>query len=441
MRTYIDELKKHVGSEVSVAGWVDARRAHGKLIFIDLRDRTGVIQSVVTPKHEAAYAQAALLRGEWVIEARGIVNKRPEKIVNPDLETGTIELEITDIAVVGHAHELPFDKEEKLNLDTHLDHLPLTLRSARNRAIFSIQARIIEAFRIFLKKEGFVEFQSPKIIGEDAEGGASVFKIEYFDHEAHLAQSPQFYKQIMVGIYEKVFTTGNVFRAEKHSTTRHLNEYTSLDVELGFIRDHHDIMNLGGRLMHSIISHVAETSAHELKILGATLPLIPHEIPHMKLRDAQKIIHERYGEDCAKEPDLSPQHERWISEYALKQLNSDFIYITHFPSEKRPMYVYEDEADLGYTKSFDLLCRGLEVNTGGQRIHEYDDLVAKIQRKGLDPEKFSFYLQAFKYGMPPHGGFGMGLERLTARFLSIDNVKEATLFPREINRIDTLLSH
>lgn len=361
-------------------------------------------------------------------------------MVNPDIPTGDIEMSVEELTVLSRAAELPFDRDEKLNLDTYLDYLPLTLRTEKARAIFTVQACIVRAFRAFLISEDFVEFQAPKIIGEDAEGGASVFEIDYFDHVAHLAQSPQFYKQIMVGVYEKVFTTGNVYRAEKHNTTRHINEYTSLDLEMGFIDDHRDIMKIGERLLQHIMEEVKETCAKECALFDTPDVMLPGSFPSLKLREAQRIILERHGEDCATEPDLSPQHERWISEYAHKEFNSDFIYITHYPVEKRPMYIYEDPDDLGFTKSFDLLFRGLEINTGGQRVHDYKQLIQNMKQKGLDPEKFSFYLQAFKYGMPPHGGFGMGLERLTARLLGLDNVKEATLFPREINRIDTLLS-
>jgi len=439
-RVYTKNLGDHIDKKVTIAGWVDVRRDHGKLIFIDLRDRAGIVQIVTSPKQEKAYGTLKKVGPEWVLEVSGVVKKRPDNMVNKDIPTGDLEFEAQDVMVLGKSHELPFEKDSALNLDTYLDHLPLTLRTLRGKAIFKVQAQIITAFRSFLLQEDFIEIQPPKIIGEDAEGGASVFEIEYFGKTAHLAQSPQFYKQIMVGVFERVFATGNVFRAEKHSTTRHLNEYTSLDLEFGFIEDHHDVMRLGDKLMAFIIKILQKNCAEEFTLLKAVFPSAPKEIPYLKLREAQKIIKEKFGEDCTKEPDLTPQHERWLSEYAQEKFKSDFLYVTHFPTEKRPMYIYEDEGDSGYTKSFDLLFRGLEVNTGGQRVHDYDTLIAQMKKKGLDPEKFSFYLEAFKYGMPPHGGFGMGLERLTARFLGLENVKEATLFPREINRIDTLLS-
>lgn len=439
-RIYIKDLHEYIGKEVTIAGWVDVRRDHGKLIFIDLRDRTGIVQMVVLPNHKEAQDVAKEARDEWVVEIKGIVNKRPEKMVNSEIPTGDIEIEVTGVNVLSKAAELPFDKNAEINLDTHFDNLPLTLRTDRHRAIFKVQSEIVRAFREFLRKRDFTEIQVPKIIGEDAEGGATVFELEYFGHKAYLAQSPQFYKQIMVGVLERVFTTTTVYRAEKHSTTRHLNEYTSLDLEYGFIKDHTDVIKLEIELIKYILGHLKEVCKKEFELLGATIPEISDEVPVIKLREAQEVIKKEYGEDCVGEPDLEPQHERWLCEYAQKEYDSEFIFITHYPTEKRPFYTYEDERDPGFTKSFDLLFRGVEITTGGQRIHDYDTLVSNIKKWGFEPEKFAFYLQAFKYGMPPEGGLGMGLERLTARFLGLENIKEATLFPRDMNRIDTLLS-
>ncbi len=429
-RTEIKNLKDNIDKEVTISVWVDVARNQGKMAFFDFRDGTGFIQGVVFGKPEVLEI-AKILRPEWVVSVTGKVNKRPEKMVNKDVDNGYIELEITEIQVLSKASELPFEKDTELNLDTYLDYMPLTLRSEKSRKIFKTQAIIIKAYREALTKKGFTEFQTPKLVGGDAEGGANVFKVEYFkDNTAYLATSPQLYKQIMVGAFEKVFSTGTVFRAEKHSTTRHLNEYTSIDAEFGFIKDHTDIMDVLTDVMRHIGEAVKEAS--ELKI--------PKKIPTMKLREALELISKDTGKDCANEPDLEPAHERWLSEYVLKEFDSDFIFITHYPVSKRPFYTFEDEDDKGYTKSFDLLFRGVEITTGGQRVHDYESLVGKIKEKGMNPEDFSFYLQAFKYGMPPHGGWGMGLERLTQKILNLDNVKEATLFPREMNRIDTLLS-
>lgn len=439
-RVYIGDLKQHSGQEVTIAGWVDTRRDQGKLIFFDFRDMSGKVQGVILPNATDAHTVGSTLRSEWVVEVRGKVNARPERNVQADKQNGDIELEILGITVLGQAKEIPFEKNTEVNLDTYLDNLPFTLRNPKGIATFKVQSCIINAFRKFLISQKFTEIQAPKLIGDDAEGGANSFDVEYFGHTAHLAQSPQFYKQIMVGVFERVFAAGNVYRAEKHSTTRHLNEYTSLDLEMGFIDDHRDIMRMETNLLAFIFDKLKDKCSDEFKIFQMEVPEVPEEIPSLKLREAQEIIKKEYGVDCSSEPDLEPQHEKWLCEYSKKTWGSDFIFVTHFPLSKRPMYTKGDSTDPGYANGFDLLYRGVEITTGGQRVNDYDELVAAIEKKGLNPEKFSFYLQAFKYGMPPHGGLGMGLERLTAKLLGLENVKEATLFPRDINRIDSLLS-
>lgn len=439
-RILIQDLTEHVGDVVEISGSIDVRRDHGKIIFLDIRDRSGSVQSVAVAGQQELFATAQELKPEWVVRASGLVKKRPEKMINPGILNGDLELELQELEILGRAKELPFEKDADVNIDTYLDYLPLTLRTQKAQAVFRVQAKIVQLYREFLTREGFTEIQTPKLIGEDAEGGANSFNVDYFGFTAHLGQSPQLYKQIMVGTLERVFAVGNVYRAEPHSTTRHLNEYTSLDIEMGFIKDHHDVMNLETKLLRYIVESVKKDCSSELSTLEATLPEVPEKIPFMTLREAQELITKETGQDCTQEPDLEPQHERWLCEYAKNNLGSEYIFITHFPVEKRPFYTYEDEASPGYTKGFDLLCRGLEITTGAQRIHDYDTLVASLKRKKLDPEKFSFYLQAFKYGMPPHGGFGMGLERLTARFLGFENVRLATLFPRDVNRIDTPLA-
>lgn len=439
-RTYIKDLKEHLGKEVSISGWVDIRRDQGKLIFLDFRDITGKIQGVILPNAKEAHVVGSTLRPEWVIRVSGKVNPRPEKNIQKDKLNGDIELEILGIEVLGSANELPFDKDAEINIDTHLDNLPLTLRREKYSAVFKVQAEIVKNFRDFFNKENFIEFQAPKLIGDDAEGGANSFDVTYFKHTAHLAQSPQLYKQIMVGVFERVFAIGNVYRAEKHSTTRHLNEYTSLDIEMAFIKDHTDIMNMENNWLIYLMNELSNKYSQEFKLWNATLPIVPKEIPKLSLREAQILITKETGKDCTNEPDLEPEHERWLCDYAKKTFDSDFIFITNFPTAKRPFYTCRDEKDPTYTKGFDLLFRGVEITTGAQRIHNYDDLISSMKEKKLNPEKFSYYLQAFKSGMPPHGGFGFGLERLTAKLFGIDNVKEATLFPRDINRIDNLLS-
>lgn len=440
-RIFIKDLHDHIGKEVTIAGWVDVRRDHGKLIFLDIRDGSGIVQSVVLPEYADAQKAAGELRSEWVIKGKGTVNKRPEKMVKKDSPSGDIEIALTEIIVLSRAAEIPFDKDARdLGIEAYLDHQPFTLRSAKGRAFARVQAVIVETFRDFLTANGFTEIQLPKITGGDAEGGAGVFEVNYFDRPAYLATSPQLYKQIMVGVLERVFAIGNIYRAEKHSTTRHLNEYTSLDLEFGFIEDHEDVMRLEEEFLRTLIARLKEKCAHEFAVWGAEISDMPEKIPRFTLREAQQKIEELGAGECVGEPDLEPAHERTLCAYAKEHLGSDFVFVTHYPVSKRPFYTYEDEAHPGFTKSFDMLFRGLEVTTGGQRIHEYDKLVANIKKWNLDPEKFSFYLEAFKYGMPPEGGLAIGLERLTARLLGAENVRETTLFPRDLNRIDTLLS-
>ena len=433
-RTLIGELAKHVGESVSISGWVDVRRDQGKMVFFDFRDRSGVVQGVVLPGSEAIEI-AKGVRNEFVVRVEGLVNKRPEKNIQPGKQNGDIELEIKKIEILSPAAPLPFELSADLNLDTYLDNLPLTLRTPLARGVFSIQATVVEAFRSSLTEQGFTEFQAPALVGADAEGGAASFAVDYYyGKKAFLATSPQLYKQIMVGTLERVFATPKVFRGEKHATTRHLSEYSSLDFEMGFIKDHTDVMAVLEKTIRAMVGAIAKKHGDFFATRGVPLPLVP-EGPFLvlKLREAQKIL------GVAEEPDLEPEHERQICEWARSEQNSDFVFITHYPVSKRPFYTYEDEADPGFTKSFDLLFRGLEITTGGQRVHNYENLVERAKAKGLDPEKFSFYLQAFKYGMPPHGGSATGLERFTARMLNLPNVKEATLFPRDLNRIDILL--
>ncbi len=438
-RILIGDLSGHVGETVSISGWVDVARNQGKMAFFDFRDRSGKVQGVVFGKPEVLEV-AQTLKQEWVVRIEGKVNERPEKM-RRDVQNGSIELEITAIEILSEAEAMPFATDAELNLDTMLDTRPLTLRRDKERAIFKVQSEIVGAFREYLRSQQFVEFQAPKLVGDDAEGGAGVFKVEYFnDKTAYLATSPQLYKQMLVGVFERVFTTGTQFRAEKHSTTRHINEIAMLDFEMGFIKDHTDVMRMIADTLRFIVERVGEICAAELKLFNIELPKAPAEFPSMKLREAQALIKEKTGKDKTNEPDLEPEDERWLSDYAKENLGSDFVFVTHYPVSKRPFYTMEDENDKGFTKSFDLLFRGVELISGSQRVHNYEMLVEKIKSKGLNPEKFGFYLMAFKYGLPPHGGIGMGLERLTQKFLGLDNIKEATLFPRDINRIDTLLS-
>lgn len=430
----ISQTPEKVGQEVLLKGWVNVKRDHGKVTFIDLRDRTGVVQIVAVGLKEAAK-----LRPEWVVEIRGAVKERPENLVNPKLATGKVEVEAKEINILAQAAELPFDmgaETLKVGLPVLLDYRPLTLRHARVRAIFKVEESIIAAFREALKKEGFVEIQVPTIVPSATEGGAQVFPVKYFDYDAFLAQSPQLYKQIMTGVFERVFTVAHAYRAEPSVTTRHLTEYVGLDAEMAFINSFEDIMEMVEKVIRFIFNRVETENQAELALFGASLPKLSERIPRIKMREAQQIIFERTGRDHRQEPDLDPEDEREISRYALEKFGSELIFVTHYPTKKRPFYTYPDPQEPEFTCSFDLIGRGLEWVTGSQRINDYETLLAHIKKWGNRPEDFTIYLQAFKYGMPPEGGFCLGAERITMQILGLENIREASLFPRDMERID-----
>ncbi len=437
-RTLAVESAKKIGEEVVLSGWINARRNMGKIVFLDVRDRSGIVQVVGVPSEldEASNEKLKEVRPEWVVEIRGVVNQRGAKQQNPDMPTGMIEILMKELAVLSVAEPLPLDLEdEKIGLDVYLDHLPITLRSERGREIFKVQETIIQSFREALNAEQFTEFQTPVLVGGDAEGGSAVFDVDYFyNQKAHLATSPQLYKQIMTGIFERVFTTAKVFRAEKSATTRHLSEIVQMDFEMGFVNDQYDVMAMLEKVIKHIMKRASEKHADIFKRRGVALPLVPEKFPILKLHEAHDILGVPHGSD------MEPEHERAICEWAKKEHGSDFVFITHFPTAARAWYTYEEPSEAPFSRGFDLLFRGLEINSGAQRVHNYAELVERIKGRGLDPEKFSFYLEAFKHGMPPHGGCSTGLERITARLLDIPNIKEAVLFPRDLNRIDLQLN-
>lgn len=431
-RTLIGELSGHTGAEVSIEGWVEVRRDQGKMVFFDFRDRTGTVQGVVLPG-SAALDTAKETRQEYVVRVTGKVNERPTKNAVAGKLNGNIELEVLGIEVLSAAQELPFEKDTDLNIDTRFDYRPYTIRSQRDRDIFTVQASVLDAYRSSLTRQGFTEFTAPALVGGDAEGGAAVFKVGYYnDKTAYLATSPQLYKQIMVGAFERVFTIAKIFRAEKSATTRHLSELTQMDFEMGFIENERDVMAVLEQTIRDTVNDVAAKHADVFTRMGAEVPLLGEKFPILTLKEA----HETLG--VTPEDDMTPEHERAICEWARKEHNCDFVFIERFPTAARAFYTMsEDEVA---SRGFDLLFRGLEINSGAQRIHSYEDMVARIEERGMDPKKFAFYLQAFKYGMPPHGGCSTGLERFTMKMLNLQNVKEASTFPRDMNRIDILLS-
>jgi len=348
-----------------------------------------------------------------------------------------VELQGQTLEILSEAETLPIevnDKNIELQLDTLLDNRPLTIRTERNRKIFKVFETVLKAYAEKMRDLGFTEIKTPKILGAATEGGANFFTLDYFGRKAFLAQSPQFYKQIMVGAFERVFEIDPVFRAEKHFTTRHMNEYISLDAEIGFIKSFEDITNTLTEVIRYIFDEFKKRNAEEMKFFKLDVPKVPKRIPMVKLKDVKKIIAEKYNYKISDDTDIDPQGERLAGEYAKEKYNSDFIFLTHYPKNFRPFYTMPSK-DGVETEGFDLLFKGLEIATGSQRIHQYKDLVESIKRHKLNPEDFSFYLQTFKYGMPPHGGWGMGLERIVYKILNLSNVKEACLFPRDVRRI------
>jgi nondiscriminating aspartyl-tRNA synthetase len=428
-RVLASELSTRTGQTATLSGWLLNRRRLGGVMFLVLRDRSGTAQVVVDDAELAATIQD--LQVESVLSVTG-------EVVADERARGGAEMRAAQIEVLSAVTEpLPFEINKpvlKPSLDIWLDRASLSLRHASKQAASRVMAQLAASYRSALMRRGFVEIFTPKIVGSATEGGANVFPVSYFDRPAFLAQSPQLYKQMMVGVHERVFEVGPVFRAEPHATTRHLNEYISLDLEFGFIRDHRDVMALVEELLREMLTTLREQSAEDIALFSATIPDIT-TIPIVGFREAQEIILRVYGEDCRHEPDLAPQHERWLGEWAMKEHGSDFLFVEGYPTEKRPFYTMPKPEEPEVTNSFDLLFRGLELITGGQREHRYAKLVDVMARRGVDSAPFEGYLDAFRFGMPPEGGCAVGLERFVAQLLGVANVREVTAFPRDINRL------
>lgn len=449
-RVLILDCKRKIGEKVKIYGWVQVRRDHGKIGFLDVSDRTGLIQVVLTPGVSAKGLSGLHTGGgtgelhpQDVVCITGNVNKRPENLVNKNIPTGEIELTADEIEILSKAAELPFDmggKELDLQLPTLLDYRGLTLRHPKVKAIFKIYEVVVDAFREALKKHDFTEFQSPVIISQTAEGGAEVFEVKYFDHKAYLAQSPQFYKQIMVGVFERVFTVNKTLRAEPSVTTRHLAEVTTLDAEFGFIDNWKELMDEAEYVIKFIFEQVSQECKEQLEHFSIIIPKTSDKLPAVKMREAQEIIFKRTGVDHRNESDLSPDDEREICKWAEEEYDSELIFVTHYPTTKRPFYTFPDPEDPEYTLSFDLIGRGVEWLTGGQRINDLNHLIKNAKERGIDLEKSELYIQAFKYGMPPEGGWSFGSERITQGILGLANIREASLFPRDMERVDVRLS-
>lgn len=424
-RTLIKELIKHIDKSVKIQGWVHRIRTLKSITFLIIRDRSGLVQCILYNTNNMEK-----LSLETVVSINGIVKESNNKLGNYEVQVKSIEvLSLTDI-------ELPIEINKdtlEINLDTMLNNRVLSLRHTTVNSIFKIQNIIVNGVREYLSQNEFTEIFTPKIVSEGAEGGSEIFKLNYFEKQAYLAQSPQFYKQMMVGAgFERVFEIGHVYRAEEHNTSRHLNEYVSIDLEVGFIKNEYDLMKLEEELIKYILSKVEKEGKEYLNILNVELPKIPNEIPKIDFNDVLEILKNKFNR-IDLDGDLDPEAEKQIYKYCKDEFNSDFLFVTNYPRNKRPMYTMP----LGETgtRSFDLLFRGVEITTGGQRIHDYDMLVSNIKYKGAKPENYQSYIETFRYGMPPHGGLAIGLERLTTRLLGIDNVREASLIPRDRTRL------
>ena len=425
-----DLLKAEEGTTIILEGAVHSIRDMGEIAFVILRKREGLIQTV-WEEGKTDMELSEIREGDY-IHVTGQIKDEERAPHGKEVRLSTIR----HLSHVSCPLPLPIDKW-KLNtsLEAKLDRRSLSLRNIRERARFRIQEGIVRGFRDFLYEQGFTEIHTPKIGAKSAEGGANMFRLSYFHRPAVLQQSPQLYKQMMVGVFDRVFETVPVFRAEKHNTRRHLNEYTSLDFEMGYIHSFLDICAMETGFLQYTMNLLEKEYSKELKLLNITLPDV-EKIPYVHFDEAKRLVSEKYNRKIRNPFDLEPEEEELIGKYFKEEYNADFVFVTHYPSKKRPFYAMDDPEDTRYTLSFDLLYHGLEITTGGQRIHDLSMLEEKIQEKGMTEEGLEQYLDAFRFGMPPHGGLGIGLERLTMQLLGEDNVREACLFPRDMSRLE-----
>ncbi|RLP85761.1 aspartate--tRNA(Asn) ligase [Micromonospora sp. BL4] len=424
-RTLSHQLPTKVGATVRIAGWVHRRRLLKSVAFLIVRDAAGLAQVVVTDP--AARAELEKLTEETVVEVTATVTAN-------DTAPAGVELTRPAVRPLGPpAVPPPFDLYRPAltaSLPTQLDHAPTALRHPTRSAALRVSAAAVAGFRAALDARDFVEVHTPKVVSSSTESGANVFALDWFGRPAYLAQSPQFYKQLMVGVFERVYEVGPVFRAEPHDTVRHLAQYTSLDVELGFVADHRDVMVVLRDTLAGMLGTVGERAGGALATLGVEVPAVPAQIPEVHFTEALTI-----AGAPADEPDLAPAHERALGEWARREHGSDFLFVTGYPMAKRPFYTHPDPARPAYSNGFDLLFRGLELVTGGQRLHRHADYLAALAARGEPVEPYAGYLDAFRHGMPPHGGFAIGLERFVARLVGAANVREVTAFPRDLHRL------
>lgn len=424
-----ENLPNLIGQTVKLQGSVYKIRKMSGFAFVILRTRSILVQCIYSEEY-SCFSLADLKEEACVIITGEVLPEERSKV--------GYEIRILHVTILSTPSEdLPLvinNKNMEVSIDTLLDYRPLTLRNEKEKAIFKIQEGICRGIREFLTVQNFTEIHSPKIVFAGAEGGANLFHMDYFGREAYLAQSNQVYKQMMVGVYERVFEIAPVYRAEKHDTSRHLNEYIGVDIEMGYIHSFSDLMEMETQMLKYTIEFLRNFYTNELLIKKVTLPEIT-EIPAIRFHEAKKWLAKEFKREITDVLDFEPEEEKLLSELIKKETGSEFVFVTHYPSKKRPFYAMEDKENPEITLSFDLLFRGLEITTGGQRIHNYKEQVQKMVNKGMNPMEFESYLMLHKYGIPPHGGFGLGLERFTSRLLDQNNVRYASLFPRDMKRL------
>lgn len=431
-RVRTTEVLAHAGERVRVAGWLQSFRNMGGINFLVIRDGWGHVQAVSETDAEISPLLVENIAVESVVAVEGRAVQEAQAPGGVELH----DLHIEVITAIAEPPPVPINKRKlTASIGTLLDHAPITYRHPVQRAILRLMAGMMGSFRDTLVAQGFTEIQTPKIVAAATESGATTFKLDYFGKPAFLAQSPQLYKQIMVGVFERVFEIGPVFRAEPHDTTRHLNEYVSMDAELGFIQDHFTVMEVLRDIIADILATFDERYQAELAVLHVQMPTVPEHIPYIHFTEAQELIFKLHHVDVRGEPDLAPRDERWLGAWAKQEFGSDFLYVTGYPMSKRPFYTHPDPRRPDYSNSFDLLFRGTELVSGGQRLHRYEEYVAALDKAGLPLEPFEAFLEAFKYGMPPEGGFGMGSERLLMQLIGLPNVRLAAAFPRDLTRL------
>ncbi|MFY9228139.1 MAG: aspartate--tRNA(Asn) ligase [Candidatus Microsaccharimonas sp.] len=433
-RTIIRDLASKAGETVTIQGWLHKKRLLGGLNFITLRDRSGIAQSLVDNKDELEKLRG--LQIGTILALTGVVTADERAPGGAELHNVTVEVmvPVTDESPI--EIDKPLDHKSE-NLDTLFEHRVVGLRNLQETGIFKIQAGIKEAVRQYLRSQEFTEFNSPKLLPAATEGGAEVFTLDYFGKEATLAQSAQFYKQMMVGVFERAYEINPTYRAEPSATTRHMTEFIHVDAEMGFV-DFQGLLDLVGGLLKSVTTSIWETNERELKTWNAQPVTLSDSIPQLALEEIHDLYSKATGEDSRGEKDMRPDEERWITEYAKKNLGSEAVFVTHWPTSEMKFYHKISEENPEIAERADLIFRGVEIATISMREHRYDVLVEQLKTiAGGDPEAegFKYYLQAFQYGLPAHGGFGLGLERLTQKVIGLSNIKEASLFPRDINRL------